>query len=233
MKQKNQKGFTLVLSLILLVVMSLMGGALIVIASGDHQSNNNSDNYQQTFYVAETALLEGEKYIINKYLGKWDTSSLGAAIRNRTNRTLPADDNDVDKSTDCYRSSPITGTIENDKVVFQYKFTFGDIFQNVFPEGSMTNSQKKYIFPNIDYTDTKKKERIDAELKYLKQFEYEFIVDKIGPAPFWGFGTSIKKGAQDSSINGIAYRVYGCGIYMGQPQIIVPLESVLVLPTMG
>ena len=146
---------------------------------------------------------------------------------------MPADDNDVDKSTDCYRSSPITGTIENDKVVFQYKFTFGDIFQNVFPEGSMTNSQKKYIFPNIDYTDTKKKERIDAELKYLKQFEYEFIVDKIGPAPFWGFGTSIKKGSQDTSLTGIAYRVYGCGIYMGQPQIIVPLESVLVMTSMG
>lgn len=231
MKQKNQKGFTLVLSLILLVVMSLMGGALIVIASGDHQSNNNSDNYQQTFYVAETALLEGEKYIINKYLGKWNTTSLGAAVRNRTTRTLPSDKNDVDISTDCYRSYPTTNLIEDDKVVFQYRFTFGHIFQNVFPEGSMTDDQKKYIFPNIDTVANR--ERIDAELAYLNQFYYEFIVDKIGPAPFWGFGTSIKKGAQDSSINGIAYRVYGCGIYMGYPQIIVPLESVLVLPAMG
>ena len=68
MKHKNEKGFTLVLSLVLLLVMSLMGGALIVISSGDHQSNNSSDQYQQTFYVAETALLEGEKNLINRII---------------------------------------------------------------------------------------------------------------------------------------------------------------------
>ena len=69
MKKDNEKGFALVLSLVLLLVMSLMGGSLIVITAGDHQNNNTSDTYQQTFYVAETALLEGEKYIINQYLG--------------------------------------------------------------------------------------------------------------------------------------------------------------------
>ena len=40
MKNKNEKGFALVLSLILLLVMSLMGGALIVISAGDHSANN-------------------------------------------------------------------------------------------------------------------------------------------------------------------------------------------------
>ena len=68
---KNEKGFTLVLSLVLLMVMSLMGGSLIVISSGDHQSNNTSDEYQQAFYVAETALLEGEKELVNAYMGPW------------------------------------------------------------------------------------------------------------------------------------------------------------------
>ena len=57
MKQSSEKGFALVLSLVLLLVMSLMGGALIVVASGDHKNNNTSDEYQQTFYVAETALI--------------------------------------------------------------------------------------------------------------------------------------------------------------------------------
>ena len=71
MINKNEKGFALVLSLVLLMVMSLMGGALIVISSGDHQSNNNSDQYQQAFYVAETGLLEAEKAIINKYMGPY------------------------------------------------------------------------------------------------------------------------------------------------------------------
>ena len=69
MHKKNQKGFTLVLSLVLLLVMSLMGGSLVVIASGDHQNNNTSDQYQQTFYVAEHALLEAEKHLINRILG--------------------------------------------------------------------------------------------------------------------------------------------------------------------
>ena len=71
MHKKNQKGFTLVLSLVLLLVMSLMGGSLVVIASGDHQNNNTSDQYQQTFYVAEHALLEAEKHLINRILGPW------------------------------------------------------------------------------------------------------------------------------------------------------------------
>jgi hypothetical protein len=48
-----------------------MGGALIVISASDHQSNNVSDEFQQTFYVAETALLEGEKYLINQFLGPY------------------------------------------------------------------------------------------------------------------------------------------------------------------
>ena len=51
--------------------MSLMGGSLIVISSGDHQSNNTSDEYQQTFYVAEHALVEAEKHIINEMIGPW------------------------------------------------------------------------------------------------------------------------------------------------------------------
>lgn len=71
MEHKNEKGFALVLALVLLLVMSLMGGALIVISSTDHQSNNSSDEYQQTFYVAESALLEAEKSIVNNMMGPW------------------------------------------------------------------------------------------------------------------------------------------------------------------
>ena len=65
--KKKEKGFALVMSLVLLMAMSLMGGALIVISASDHRSNNISDEYQQTFYVAETALFEGEKYLINHH----------------------------------------------------------------------------------------------------------------------------------------------------------------------
>ena len=69
MKKVQEKGFALVLSLVLLLVMSLMGGSLIVIASGDHKNNNTSDQYQQAFYVAEMGLLQAEKRIINHFKG--------------------------------------------------------------------------------------------------------------------------------------------------------------------
>ena len=67
--KNKQKGFALVLSLVLLLAMSLMGGGLVVIASTDHQGNNSSDEYQQTFYVAETALMQAEKSLIDKMMG--------------------------------------------------------------------------------------------------------------------------------------------------------------------
>ena len=88
MKNKNEKGFALVLSLVLMIVMSLMGGALIIISSGDHASNNESDNYQQTFYVAETGLLEGERALLNEYMGPLQSGG----TRDRAKRNLPAND---------------------------------------------------------------------------------------------------------------------------------------------
>ena len=71
MKNKNEKGFALILAIVLLLAMSLMGGSLIVISAGDHRSNNSSDQYQQAFYVAETGLMQGEKWVIDQYLGPW------------------------------------------------------------------------------------------------------------------------------------------------------------------
>mgnify|MGYP005718335909 CR=1 FL=1 len=44
-KNKNIKGFTLILSLVLLVAMSLMGGTLVVLSSSDHRDNNTDDLY--------------------------------------------------------------------------------------------------------------------------------------------------------------------------------------------
>ena len=117
--KKNEQGFALVLSLVLMLAMSLMGGALIVISAGDHRSNNKSDEYQQPFYVAEPALIEGEKYVLNKFLGPWNTSN---HKRDTSKRALPANQTSVwngamtkknyttsdsfyfNNSTNCYQS---------------------------------------------------------------------------------------------------------------------------------
>ena len=110
MRKNNQKGFTLILSLVLLLVMSLMGGALIVISSGDHQSNNTSDQYQQTFYVAEHALIEAEKRIINRMIGPWtEISSISSAPVGSTPTEITAHNNYIDQ----LRATAIDGLARN------------------------------------------------------------------------------------------------------------------------
>ena len=76
------------------------------------------------------------------------------------------------------------------------------------------------------------------EASRLKEYYYDYFIERIGAASLKGFGSSIKKSASDSSTSGLAYRIYGCGIYTGtidsigtvKDQIIVSLERVVVLP---
>ena len=72
-----------------------------------------------------------------------------------------------------------------------------------------------------------------AEAKKLKFYYYEFFLTQFGAAPFWGYGSSIKKGATDSGSDGMAYRIFGCGIKNGKnpaDRLIISLESTVVLP---
>ena len=61
--KKSEKGFVLVLAILLLLVMSLMGTTLIVIASNDVQGNRERDYNQQTFYAAETGIQEAKRFL--------------------------------------------------------------------------------------------------------------------------------------------------------------------------
>ena len=220
--KNNEKGFALVLSLVLLLVMPLMGGSLIVVSSGDHKSNNLSDKYQQAFYVAETALLEGEKYVLNQFLGPYTVSETprvdgtpnDGITRDRESRNLPGNQIALDKDdTKRHCSSSFSDLNRNEDasgepqlaIVSQNSKSFNDMIANI------TNEKEK---------------------KFLKHFVYEYFVLNIGSAPFRGYGSSIKKGASDEISDGMAYRVYGCGMYKAgtRDEIIVPLESVIVLP---
>ena len=62
--KKSERGFALVLALLLLVVMSLMGATLVMIASSDHKQNNLLDSNQQAFYAAETGITIAKKWIV-------------------------------------------------------------------------------------------------------------------------------------------------------------------------
>ena len=81
----------------------------------------------------------------------------------------------------------------------------------------------------------KKDELIEKEEEYLERFEYEYFVTEIRTSSHSeDLATSIKKGSTNLGIDGIAYRINGCGIYtdiyIDSPEIIIPLESTIVLP---
>lgn len=222
--KKNNSGFALVLSLILLLVMSLMGGALIVISSNDHNLNNASDEYQQTFYAAETGLLQAERYLIDKYLGDFNAQG----IRVTSNRTLPSNSANnytgtmsinttqsnpglpTGMNNACFNSFPEIDRT-NFKVAVAQSWNFGKLFYNgnnpIFPTGS---------------------ERTEVSTM-LNKYWYQYFITQIGSAPYRGYGVSVAKGRTDAAEDGMAYRIYACGIY--QPKkIVVPLETVVVLP---
>jgi len=237
MKNNNEKGFALILSLLLLMVMSLMGGALIVITSGDHQSNNTSDQYQQAFYVAETALIEGEKAIINKMMGPWEMK-----VRNTEKAKLPLNrENDDDgqpmlnKDSDCFKSFRninranflATNHIENQH--------FYQLIKGILDVDSN-------IIDTLEGT-TDKTRKVDAEILQIKRFYFEYFSTYIGMAEFKGGGSSLKKTSTDTQTQGHVYKIYGCGIMKGgseggddeQPfvdgvnDILIPLETVIIV----
>ena len=81
-------------------------------------------------------------------------------------------------------------------------------------------------------------EQIAQEREFLQRFRYEWFSVNIGSAPFTGTGSSIKKTTTNTQRQGTAYRIYGCGYMMASnanadefedPDIIIPLESVVVL----
>ena len=257
MMNKNEKGFALVLSLILLLVMSLMGGALIVISSGDHQSNNTSDQYQQAFYVAETGLLEGEKKIINQFLGPWtqkndisgpgvgatvdetDAHNLylnsltvdeGGDVRHTNDRSLPRNQiNAID--TNCFKSFRNIKRADFQVTHHIVNQNFGKLIEPIFGTPSDVDP--------LTSGDTKVMEKLTKEKEYLKRFRYEFFSVNIGSAPYLGTGSSIKKTSNNSQSLGTAYKIYACGImvaqgtelddYDGEKEIIIPLETLIVM----
>ena len=255
MKNNNEKGFALVLSLVLMLAMSLMGGALIVISAGDHSSNNQNDQYQQTFYVAETALLEGERWVLNQYLGPYvagtrDTSKRklpsnqtttfdGTMTRGNYDETGSSDDFTVeypvgsgnsltysmaDNEKICFKSfpgavNPTSGEQSDFKVV-------EDFDKN---QGAISNNYGSLLSKSLASNGSDEEKN---EAQKLKFFYYEYFVTQIGAAPFRGTGASIKKSATDTGNDGMAYRIYGCGIRNGAglDPMVVNLESVIVLP---
>ncbi len=228
MKRNNQKGFALVLSLMLLLAMSLMGGSLIVIASTDHEGNNSGDEYQQTFYVAETALMEAEKSLIDKMLGPIDNNG----DRNRNNKFVPINvstiPDDEDDMTPCYRSFRNLSRDENFQLVEHVQDqSFFDLIAPILTQSDLTVTLDS---ADAKYTE-KKDDQIALETANLQRYRYEFFSVNSGSSIYKGSGISIKKTSGTTQRQGSVYRIYGCGMLgnVNNPQILIPLETIVVL----
>ena len=225
MIKKNDKGFALVLSLVLLLAMSLMGGALVITASSDHSSNNSSDEYQQTFYVAETALLEAQKSLMDQMIGPINRDS---GFRDYTARSVPINQVDAvegtrldNNLTPCVRSfKNIDSSSGSDFRVVEYvrDQSFWDIIGPI-----IENDQVGGILGSD--------EEILRERTKLQTFRFEYLSTLVGTETYSGSGTSLKKSATNAQRRGAAYRLYGCGIMgsVDRPQILVPLETIVIL----
>ena len=228
MKNLKEKGFALILSLVLLIAMSLMGGSLILITSEDHKSNNLVDIEQQTFHVAEMALIAGEKYLTNQYQGpfEWDTGT-NTAVRNLALAELPINLNVA-----------FTGTMSpasNDKICRNSFKNLPNQLKVVdlvpatpaVPEGLSFNFGTFLASSGIP---------TGNDQDFLNNFHYEYFITRLGAAKFRGAGSSAKRGSgSGSGKNGMAFRIYGCGIYNpnqnAENQTVVSLESVVILPS--
>lgn len=220
MKNIKEKGFALILSLVLLLAMSLMGGALILITSEDHKSNNLVDVNQQVFYVAEMALSEGERYLVNQLQGPWKDDGTRDLASAKLPTNLAAVFNGV------MTSMPITSPPTPPKN--------GTICKNSF--SSLPDNLKVTVAESWNFGTFLTDSSIPTgnDQTFLNNFYYEYFITRLGAANFKGAGSSAKRGSGGlgSGKNGMAYRIYGCGIYNDpvNSETVVTLESVVILP---
>ena len=102
-------------------------------------------------------------------------------------------------------------------------------FYNMITNNGKVTTITEDPIDQLSSTKERKDKLKNKEKLRLQKFKYEYFITRIGSAPFKGYGSSIKKDATDAGNDGMAYRVYGCGNY-NDGEIIVPLESTLVLP---
>ena len=216
MIKKNEKGFTLILSLVLLLAMSLMGGGLIVISSSDHQSNNSSDEFQQTFYVAEHGLMEAQKSLINKMMGPvQDDGSRNEDIRSIPTNVEQAISN-LDQDTPCYKSFRNLSRADDFEVVEHVQDQ--SFFEVIFPILASA--------PNFGNAS-----EIGQEINRMEKFKFEYFSVNAGTSTYKAAGSSLKKTSGTIQRQGTAYRIYACGILgsVSNPEIIIPLETIAIL----
>ncbi len=174
----------------------------------------------------------------------------GGLFRNTRDRSMPTNTiNMTDEHiTPCYNSfrnivksntdvTPVTYF----KVTHHREENFGELIQPIFDKLKL-EGMDDVDTPDVDESTTAEspEEEIEKEERYVKRYAYEYFMVNVGTAPYKGTGSSIKKTSSDTGSTGTAYKLYACGMFYGKgdddtnhdgvAQIIIPLESLIVMP---
>jgi rubrerythrin len=165
----------------------------------------------------------GEREEWDSMVENIQTAAVAGLARNTDRRDLPSN---LIAATDTpcfnsFRNISRAGFLVTDH---QVNRNFGTLIQAVFTDG--------------DLDDLATADIIAKEKVYMERFRYEYFITNIGAAEYKGAGSSLKKTSTMTQGSGTAYKIYGCGYLMpdktapddfDDPDILVPLESVIVL----
>jgi Tfp pilus assembly protein PilX len=84
-KKKRNRGFVLVVSIILLVAMSIMGVVLVAMVSNEFKENDRRDEYQQALYAAESAVNVAKTDLANRLKTGMPSATVSPSLVNWCN----------------------------------------------------------------------------------------------------------------------------------------------------
>ena len=202
-KKKRNRGFVLVVSIILLVAMSIMGVVLVAMVSNEFKENDRRDEYQQALYAAESAVNVAKTDLANRLKTGMPSATVSPSLVNWCNTS---------KFRILRANTPIT-TVNSPSIN-----NFSIKLQGTDAEGSNRKYQNfsYYYFvtntPDIDGTVSK-------------------VKTKTGTVRGGGTGSSVAQGTSyksQSTGSSNLYTIFACGANSDR-SVVVPLDVTVSL----
>jgi len=190
--------------------------------------------------VAEHALIEAEKYVINQMIGPWLNAEGKNVYNNYVDGTLEADAKfarQTDASTPWPDSRGIPTNITEVSST-PCSNSFRNLLKDEDGDTSVAVHQTRWNFGELIEPILIAEGASDKEKEHMKRYRWEFFVINVGRSTFKGAGTSLKKTSTNAQQQGNAYKLYGCGFLMPKgaaltdiddPEILIPLETLVIL----
>lgn len=202
-KKKRNRGFVLVVSIILLVAMSIMGVVLVAMVSNEFKENDRRDEYQQALYAAESAVNVAKTDLANRLRTGMPSATVSPSLVNWCNAS---------KFRILGANTSIT-TVNNPSI-----FNLAQNLGGIDAEGT----NKKYQNFSYYYFITNAPD-IDGTVSKVKI--------KTGTVRGGGTGSSVAQGTSYSSQStgsSNLYTIFACGANSNK-SVVVPLDVTVYL----